>query len=161
MNHQPVHLSSSQLINSPVTQNTSFNNTSFTPQYQIPAIQFPTWMQNYNPFVLKFIAGNIRICQSCRSSLCLTDGSVPFPPYDLCVSRLDKRPYWHESSRSWFSPTRESNLYYCAKLSCLQVSNPGFIGSSLVIPPDIVHQLSKIHRNYLTTEFSLGYFRHC
>ena len=161
MNHQPVYLSSSQLINSPITQNPSFSNISFTPHYQIPAMQFPSLPQNCNPFVLKFVAGNIRVCQSCRSSLRQVDGSVPFPPYDLCVSRLERRPYWHEASRSWCSPTRESNSHYCAKVSCLQANNPGFIGPSLVIPPEIAHQLSEIHRNYLTAEFSLGYFACC
>lgn len=170
MNQQSVNLSSSQLLNSPIiqspssvfhspSQNPSYGNFNFTPRQPIQATQFPLLQPASNPFILKFVGGNIRVCQSCRSSLRQADGSVLFPPNDLCVSRLERRPYWHEASRSWCSPTRESNSHYCVKLSCLQASSPGFVGASLVIPTEIAHQLDDIHRKYLAAEFSVNCYQ--
>ena len=52
-----------------------------------------TGPSNPNPFYLKFITGNIRICQGCRQSLRTSTGSIPEPPYNLVVARSEKRPY--------------------------------------------------------------------
>ena len=143
-NHQPVN------ITSPIMQTPSMGNFNFqlppqqmsfpsSPQmaslpqmsfhslpqmsfHLLPQMSFHSLPHNRNPFILKFVIGNIRICQSCRSSLREVNGTVHFPPYDLCVLRLERRPYWHEASKSWCSPAKESNAHYCAKLSCLQAS---------------------------------------
>ncbi len=44
--------------------------------------------QNVNPFYLKKLTGNIRICQGCRGSLRLADKRIPDPPNDVVVARL-------------------------------------------------------------------------
>ena len=46
-----------------------------------------TGPSNPNPFYLKFITGNIRICQGCRQSLRTSSGLIPDPPYNLVVAR--------------------------------------------------------------------------
>ena len=48
---------------------------------------------NLNPFYVKFIYGNIRMCQGCRSPLRLTDGSIPAPPFDLVMARVERRTF--------------------------------------------------------------------
>jgi len=131
-----------------------------TPTQQIlfsslPQASFPPLLQNCNPFVLKFVTGNIRICQSCRSSLRQMNGTIYCQPYNLCVSRLERMPYWHNGSKSWCTPVKESNAHYCANLSSLQASNPSFVGRSLLIPSEIAQKLSPIHMNCLTSKFLL------
>ena len=54
-----------------------------------PLINVP--QQNVNPF-LKQLSGNIRVCQGCRGSLRLADGSIPGPSYDV-VAHLENRPF--------------------------------------------------------------------
>ena len=46
--------------------------------------------QNVNPFYLKKLTGNIRICQGCRGSLRAADGSIPNPPFDIIIARLER-----------------------------------------------------------------------
>ena len=48
---------------------------------------------NCNPFYLKFITGNIRMCQGCRHTLRLVDGTVPPSPNDLTIARAEIHPY--------------------------------------------------------------------
>jgi len=125
---------------------------SATYPYQGQPMHFPPPPQ-VHPFVLKFVTGNIRICQSCRSSLREVDGTVYSAPYDLCVSRLERRPFWHEASQSWCTPSRESNAHYCARMSCIRSCSPMFIPSMLSVPSDLVVKLNDTHKAYLLHEF--------
>ena len=131
----------------------------FPPTYpyqgQSMHFQSPPLPPQSHPFVLKFVAGNIRICQSCRSSLREVDGSIHSAPYDLCISRLEKRPFWNEASRSWCTPSRETNAHYCIKVNCICFVCPMFIPSTLTIPPDIFMKLSDVHKTYLAHEFEM------
>ncbi len=52
----------------------------------------PSPTSNSNSFTLRRVSGNIRVCQSCRCSSRNADGSIPGPPRDLCVARLDRVP---------------------------------------------------------------------
>ena len=51
--------------------------------YQSPT-HFSTPPTNPNPFYLKFVTGNIRICQGCRGSLRCADSTIPEP---ICMLR--------------------------------------------------------------------------
>ena len=65
-----------------------------TPRYASPLRppQRPSPLRDeMNPCTLKFVAGNICVCQSCRDSLRSSDGSPWSPPRDLCVARLGRR----------------------------------------------------------------------
>ena len=66
---------------------------------------------NCNPFYLKFITGNIRMCQGCRHTLRLVDGTVPPPPNDLTIARAEIRPY-RDSSGNLITPHKESAVHY-------------------------------------------------
>ena len=48
---------------------------------------------NVNPFYVKFIAGNIRICQGCKGSLKTSDNRIPTPPFDIAAARSENRPF--------------------------------------------------------------------
>lgn len=60
-----------------------------TPSVSIPTVVIP----NTNPFYVKAIEGNIRVCQGCRGSLKCLDGSVPAPPFDMCSARAKRRSF--------------------------------------------------------------------
>ena len=94
-----------------------------------------------NPWILKFVCGNIRVCQSCRDSLSATSSR----PYDLCVSHLGKRQYWNSTSGSWCVPSRATN---CARVAGIKFANSAFVPSTLVVPDDIHPRLSDVHKCY-------------
>ena len=110
--------------------------------------------QNVNPFFLKKLTGNIRICQGCRGSLRLVDGTIPNPPHDIVVARLETRPF-RDQSGNLKTPSRASAAHYHARLACVRAGDPSFIPSSLVISADIAMVLSTQHRELLLFEFGL------
>ena len=110
--------------------------------------------KNVNPFYLKKLAGNIRVCQGCRGSLRLVDGSIPTPLYDLVIVRLEKRQFMDQSG-ALKTPSRASAAHYRAHLACVRAGDPGFIASSLVIPADIAVVLTAQHQELLLLEFGL------
>ena len=71
----------------------------------------PPQAPNVNPFYLKFIKGNIRVCQGCRGSLKTSDGAVPSPPFDLTVARAEQRPF-RDSSGDLITPKRPTVYHY-------------------------------------------------
>ena len=83
------------VFNSPTLQCSQVQQ--LLPGFQMQPFRYPAppinnlQMPNYNQFVLKFVTGNKRICQSCRSSLRKDDGSTYQAPFDLCISRLEKK----------------------------------------------------------------------
>ena len=83
---------------------------------------------NVNPFYLKFIKGNIRVCQGCRGSLKTSDGAVPSPPFDLTVARAEQRPF-RDTTGNLISPKRPTVYHYHCKLECIKAVEPQFIPS--------------------------------
>ena len=61
---------------------------------------------NSNPFYVKVIQGNIRMCQGCKSTLRLSDSSVPAPPFDLAAARLEKRQFRGQEWDTDYSSSR-------------------------------------------------------
>ena len=110
--------------------------------------------QNVNPFYLKKLTGNIRVCQGCRGSLRLADGSIPNPPNDLVVARLERRQF-RDSSGTLKTPSRASAAHYHARLACVRAGDPSFIASSLLIPADVGTVLTAQHQELLLLEFGL------
>ena len=110
--------------------------------------------QNVNPFYLKKLTGNIRVCQGCRGSLRSADGRIPNTPNDLVVARLERRQF-RDSSGALKTPSRASAAYYHARLACVRASDPSFIASSLLIPADVGMVLTAQHQELLLLEFGL------
>ena len=109
---------------------------------------------NVNPFYLKFIKGNIRVCQGCRGSLKTTDGDVPSPPYDLAVARAEQRPF-RDSSGNLITPKRPTVYHYHCKVECIKAVEPHFVPSSVRIPEDVCPKLCTAHIQHLTNQFHL------
>ena len=109
---------------------------------------------NLNPFYLKLIVGNIRVCQGCHGSLRLANGNVPLPPFDLTVARAERRQF-RDPSGTLITPRRESVCHYHCRLECIRAVEANFIPSSLIVPPDIQPRLSDTHLKYIKATFDL------
>ena len=66
-----------------------------------PALSEPP---NVNPFYIKFITGNIRVCQGCNGSLKTTDNRIPIPPFDIAAARAENRPFRDVLSGNLITP---------------------------------------------------------
>ena len=110
---------------------------------------------NSNPFFIRFIAGNIRMCQGCRSSLRSIDGGIPQPPFDLAIARFERRSY-RDKNGELKTPVREQAAHYHLNVSCVKAVSPCFIPAQLVIPSDILSSLSATHKEYLRLMFGVS-----
>ena len=109
---------------------------------------------NTNPFYLKFITGNIRMCQGCRQSLRTMAGNIPAPPYNLTVARKERRTF-RDASGTLVTPQREAAAHYHCCVSCIKAADPTFLPQSLQVPVDILSRLLPIHQEYLSGTFGL------
>ena len=86
-----------------------------------------------NPFFLKFIQGNIRVCQGCRGSVRKVDSSIPQAPFDLAVARFERR----DKTGELRTPTLDQAAHYHIQPSCIQTVSPSFV---LTVP--VMYSLS-------------------
>ena len=108
-----------------------------------------------NPFYVKFITGNIRMCQGCRSSLRTADGQIPLAPYDLTIARAERRSF-RDPAGNLITPRKETTSHSHCRTECVKAAEPGFIPYSLRIPTDVYSQLGAAHRDYLRGVFGLS-----
>lgn len=148
-----------------MANNSSFNspspfawqmwNTSFGMSQPPSGMQQQTFTHDKNPFFVRFLVGNIRVCQGCRGSLKLPDGSIPSPPNDIVVARLERRPYFDKSSGTWCQPQKETNSHYHMKLSCVVKVEPLFMPSTLQVSTNL--NLLPVHKELISTEFGVTF----
>lgn len=127
----------------------------YQPQSSMLQQSSPSMQGQSHPFFVRFISGNIRICQGCRGSLRLPDGSIPHPPNDIVVARLEKRPYFDKTGGTWCYPQKETNSHYHLKLSCVVKAEPLFVPSTLQLSPELIKCLTPVHLELLATEFGI------
>ena len=123
----------SNVISALLNQTFIFQNTaspSVTPTFHLSP------QPNTNPFYVKFIVGNMRVCQGCKGMLKRSDGSVPASPFDLCVARAERRSF-RDSNGILITPQKEQPAHYHFNLNCIRAVAPTFVPSSLVVPPDV------------------------
>ena len=111
---------------------------------------------NTNPFYVRFIQGNIRMCQGCRSSLRLQDGSIPVPPFDLVIARAERKTF-RDKSGELVTPRQEQTCHYHLRLDCIRAVEPNFVPMALQVPQDVLPSLTNIHREYLRLVFGLSF----
>lgn len=104
-----------------------------------------------NPFFLKFMQGNIRVCQGCKSSLRNLDGSLPLPPFDVVVARFERRTF-RDKTGELRTPAREQAAHYHLQASCVGTVDPNFV---LNVPSDVLTLLNATHKEYLRLMFNL------
>ena len=117
---------------------------------QLPSLSTP----NINLFYIKFIPGNIRLCQGCRTLLRCADGSVLAPPFDLCVARAEYRSFW-DATGILRTPQKEQPAHYHLNISCIRVVATDFVPSTIVVPPDVLLSLGQVHKEFLRIVFGL------
>ena len=126
---------------------------SFLSQNQVITVQPPT---NTNPFFMRAIEGNIRMCQGCRTSLRNVDGTIPMAPYDFAIARFERRSY-RDKNGQLQTPMREQAVHYHLKLACVMAVCPNFVPSTLVIPTDTMAKLNTTHKEYVRLVFGLSF----
>lgn len=80
---------------------------------------------------MRFIVGNIRVCQGCRSSLRSADGNIPNAPFDLAIARFERRPY-RDKTGELKTPTRDQAAHYHLKVGCVRSGSPTFVPAELL-----------------------------
>ena len=134
-----------------VTQNQTIN---IHPSFPGPSSSRSAQTYSGNPFFLRFIQGNIRMCQGCRMSLRTVDGSVPKPPFDLAIARFERRTF-RDKNGELHTPLREQAVHYHLKPCCIQVVASDFDSSNVSIPADVQPLLTPVHKEYLRLIFSM------
>ena len=107
-----------------------------------------------NPFYLRIIEGNIRICQGCCKSLRNSTGSIPAPLFNLCVARLERRSFFDQSGLLR-TPKREQASHYHAKVECIRAVCANFTPSSLQISYELRGILDPLHKDYISSVFGV------
>ena len=115
----------------------------------------PSQPPNVNPFYVKFIAGNIGVCQGCKGSLKTSDNRTPTPPFDIVAARSENRPF-RDAMGSLITPKRATVYHYHCRPQCIQAVEPQFILSSLIIPIDVRAKLTHVHKQHLATLFNIN-----
>ena len=135
----------------------SRNTLSLTPSSpQAPGVnQSSLSAPNLNPFYVKMLGGNIRVCQGCRGSLRMRDHSIPAPPFDIVIARAERRQF-RDSSGNLISPRTEQVVHYHMNFGCVKAVEPSFVPQSLKIPADISPKLTSVHKEYLRLVFQLS-----
>lgn len=121
-----------------------------------PSVSTPVAVPNTNPFYVKAIEGNIRVCQGCRGSLKGLNGSVPAPPFDMCSARSERRSF-RDANGILRTPSKEQACHYHLNLTCIRAVASEFIPSSLRVPPDVLPRLTNVHKEYLRLVFNLSF----
>ena len=111
-------------------------------------------LPNTNPFYVRFIEGNIRMCQGCKSFLRNAHGVVPTAPFNLCAARAERRSFRNVAG-VLVTPRKEQPAHYHLNLACIRAVAPQFVPSSLVIPSDVRPKLTQTHQEYLRLVFGL------
>lgn len=119
-----------------------------------PALSEPP---NVNPFYIKFITGNIRVCQGCKGSLKTTDNRIPTPPFDTAAARAENRPFRDVLSGNLITPKRATVYHYHCHPQCIRAVEPHFVLSSILIPNDVKQRLTYVHKEHLTTLFNISF----
>ena len=113
---------------------------------------------NANPFYLRFIQGNgIQMCQGCKISFHLSDGSIPVPPFDVAIARAEQKTL-RDKSRELVTPRQEQTCHYHFCVDCIKKAvEPNFVPMALQVPYDVLLSLTVIHREYLRLVFGLTF----
>ena len=108
-----------------------------------------------NPFVLKFLQPNVKVCAGCpRPNSTFRENEVePLPPYNIVVCHQEIRS-WKENGEIRHSPTLQNTCYH-ADMSCIRKNNPDFVKSMIVIPTSVKKELKPEHKIYLHRHFQV------
>ena len=106
----------------------------------------PPTVTSNQPFQLKFLTPQIKVCAGCRDGYArVTDGkSCLPPPHDLCLVHKEQHLYYNVvNGRQQFSSL--SNVHYHANPNCPRARFPNFNPLHVQIPEEIKEKLLPTH----------------
>ena len=123
-------------------------NFGYMPQYQ-PVQPHQYYPHGVQPYVLKFLTKQIRICAGCRLGYC-NETEIPAAPYNICIAHEEPRQITNSRTSTPF--TTKTVAHYHANPSCIWMKDNTFIPESLQIPEDVEAKLQHEHRVFLFRE---------
>ena len=121
-----------------------------TPHYTPHGSQYSP--HGSQPYLLKFLTKQIRVCAGCRLGYC-NDPEIPPPPYNICIAHEETRQITNPHTGSPFAT--KTVTHYHANPDCIWMKDPKFIPQSLQIPPDVDARLQQEHRFFLYQYFQV------
>ena len=79
------------------------------------------------------------------------DGSVPAPPFDLCVARVERCSF-RDATGILRTPQKEQPAHYHLNISCVRA-----VATDFVVPPDVLPSLGQVHEELLCLVFGPFY----
>ena len=125
-----------------------------------------TTLATTNPFYIKVITGNIRICQGCRDTLYTVDGQIPAPPYmyDLTIARAEQLSY-RDTSGNLITPRKATTSHYHCWIECIKAAEPNFVpwasAFQLIFIVNFALSTKRIYMGYSDYAFESIYDSHC
>ena len=119
------------------------------------ALHSAALLPNTNPCCVRFIEGNIHMCQGCKSFLRNAHGVGLTAPFNLCAARAERRSFRNVGGVLVTRRKEQPSCHYHLNLACIRAVAPQFVPSSLVIPSDVRPKLTQTHQEYLRLVFGL------
>lgn len=134
---------------------TSSYQQSWTPAFPLPLAPLQTNVcRNEHPFVLKFLNHMLKVCAGCRAGYYKkADGSLPDPPYDICVSHETFITLTHPVNKTPLNKQTKSHFH--ANPHCIFLKHSSFSPTSLIVPQELLPRLTWKHWEYLGIHFGI------
>ena len=71
------------------------------------------------------------------------DGSVPAPPFDLCIAHAERCSF-RDATGILRTPQKEQPVHYYLNISCIQA-----VATDFVVPHDVLPLLGQVHKELL------------
>ena len=123
----------------------SVNPFPWRPQLPPTVTTYNMQQTNRNPFFVKFLTKQIKVCQGCRKQF---HDENTHPPRDVIIARLERRIVSNPSTGAQVL-TKESPSHYHPRLCCIHMVCPSFQKTNLVVPQELSLRLTAAHRVYL------------
>jgi len=106
-----------------------------------------------NPFFVKFLTKQIKVCQGCRSGYQrgLNGDALP-PPYDIVIGHFERQQYSYQVT-GITRLSRETCAHYHAFPQCILAKFPNFQPTELSIPNEVLLKLNATHKSFLNSTF--------
>lgn len=118
------------------------------PMSHIQINQQPT-----NPYFMKFLPKQIRICQSCHSGYQHGLNGEPLPPpYDIIIGHFERQQY-SDQVTGLTQLSGETCVHYHAFPQCILAKFPDFQPTELSIPTEVFMKLNATHKLFLNSTF--------
>ena len=153
MNHIQINQQPTQCSHTSITVTQPFCSVSVPAANHLPQRQTNPLQPQSNPFFVKFLSKQIRICQGCRSRYQRNLNGDPLPPpYDIIIGHFERQQY-SDQVTGLTRLSRETCVHYHAFLQCIYAKFPDFQPTELSIPKEVFIKLNATHKSFLNDTF--------